>query len=318
MCIVLAFALYGQSQILVELRSFGTLIHLILHFIIGVHFMKKKNQGWYFVKTSVAIITFIFTFCLLAVNYILNIKELLNDFGNYSDVYFALFITIMRILYRIILSLLIKNIHPIDNEDIYEKYILMSDILLMPLFTFEIGIMFKGQGITWNYYFYLFLNQISSIKLQTNILDNIQIRLKNCFRRLFGNQRLQQYSPIQSKNLANKIMASRKIIHTGLAYINLFLFYFTEQWMEYYNNNTNGCFRGIPSYILSQIEASKCLIFILVNSFIDIACYYYNKKNNFDNVIFFISKRDYVSFGISLYLSSSLLEAIIQKSLLVF
>ena len=79
----------------------------------------------------------------------------------------------MRILYRIILSLLIKNIHPIDNEDIYEKYILMSDILLMPLFTFEIGIMFKGQGITWNYYFYLFLNQIGSIKSQTNILYNI-------------------------------------------------------------------------------------------------------------------------------------------------
>ena len=88
--------------------------------------------------------------------------------------------------------------------------------------------------------------------------------------------------------------------------------------MEYYNNNTNECFKGIPDYILSQIDSSKCLIFVLVNSFIDIACYYYNKKNNFDNVIFYISKRNYISFGISLYISSALLEAIFQKSLTIF
>ena len=317
-CIILAFFLYGQSQILVELRLFGAGINLIVHFIIGILFMKKINKVWYFLKTSIAKIIFIFIFTSVTVNYVRNIKEILNNFGDSADVLFALYITIMRILYKLIFSRLVKNINQIDNEHIYEEYIITSDILWMPIFGFEIGIMFQGKEITWNYYFYLFLSQITSIKLQTNILENLRIRLYIFIGTLFRIKKLKQYSPIQNKNLAEKIMASRKIIYTGLAYINLFLFYFTQEWMEYYDNNTSGCFRGIPDYILTQINSSKSLIFILANSIIDIACYYYNKKNNFDNVIFCISKRNYISFGISFYISSQFLEAIFQKSFFIF
>ena len=161
--------------------------------------MKKRNQGFYFVKTNAANIVFIYIFSLLAINYILNIKLLLNNFGDYSVVCITLFIIMIRILYRIIFFWLIKNIKEITNQDIYEQYTIMSDILSITLFGFEIALIFKGQGITWNFFFYLFFYQIASIKSQTNILDDIQIGLKICFRRLFPNQQLEQYSQIKKK-----------------------------------------------------------------------------------------------------------------------
>ena len=316
-CIALAFVLNGQSQILVELRTLGAAINIIVHSIIGIYFMKKINRALNFLKTNIANIIFISFFSMMAVNYIRNIKEVLNDLGDYADLSFAIFITTIRILYKNIFNYLLKNFNQRDDEDINEKYIIMSDIFSMPIFGFEIGIMFRDTGTTWNYYFYLLLSQLNSIELQTSMLKDLYIKVKICFQRVLGKNLLAEYSQIEEKDLVKKVVASRKIIYTGLAYINLISFYFTQQWMEYYNNNTQGCLRGIPDYILSKINSSKLLLFILINSFIDIACYYYNKKNNFNNVILFVSKRNYISFGISLYISSLLLEAVFQKALFI-
>ena len=101
-------------------------------------------------------------------------------------------------------------------------------------------------------------------------------------------------------------------------YFKLFNTIITRQWNDYYNNNVNSCLLGIPDNIVSQLDYQKISVFFLVNTGVDIACYFYNKRQNFKEILYFIPLHDYITYGISLYSISFVFEALFQKVLLVY
>ena len=176
----------------------------------------------------------------------------------------------------------------------------------------------KENTISWEFFYYLLLSQISSVQMQTNLIEKNFYQMKIYFQRVIMRRNSQQQHEYQGRSIHLKVLASRKLLFSIIVYIKLFTYIITREWDEYYNSNVNSCFMGIPNNIVSKLSYQKIWIFCLVNTGVDVACYFYNKKQKFTEILYFIPLHGYITYGISLYSTSYVFEAFFQKILLLY
>ena len=173
----------------------------------------------------------------------------------------------------------------------------------------------KNEPSDWIFYFYLMINQISSIGLQTNLIQRIFYFLKVFLIKVFKPKTQYQY---EGRLFHHKVLAGRKIILSVIIYLKLFSFAISGQWDEYHIEDTQGCLLQIPDNILTQISFLKIFIFFSINTAIDIACFFYNKAQNFKEVYYSVSGIEVISYGISLYLISFIFEMFFQEVMFIY
>ena len=316
-CLILAWILNGQSQILVDLRAYGLALNAILYWMIGVIYMRRIGKAKHFSITHVGLFICSYAFLLLVINAAQNIKDLLK-FGKYSAVIFNNFIVIITEAYSYICFGLISKMgySGLDRNYLFQKYIMSFEVYGISFFSFKIGFMMRENLMSWGFCYYLFLSQITSITMQTNLIEKKFYQMKICFKRIImRNSKQPEY---QGRSIHLKVLASRKFLFSFIIYFKLFNTIITRQWNDYYNYNVDSCLLGIPDNIVSILNYQKIWIFCLVNMGVDIACYFYNKSQNFKEILYFIPLNEYISYGISLYGASYIFEALFQKILLVY
>ena len=257
-----------------------------------------------------------FGFALLSDNYAATFKNYFAS-QNLDDKIFNGFISIIIQLYSYLTFRFISKMEysGLAKKDLYKKFILIFEITGTTLNAFQIGFIMKNEPSDWIFFFYLIINQISSIGLQTNLIQKTLYILKVFFIKIFKPKTQYQY---EGRLLHRKFLASRKIIFTVIIYIKLFSFAITGQWDDYHINNTKGCLLQIPDDILIQISFLKIFIFLTINTAIDVACVVYNKRQNFKEIIYFIPEINCISYGISLYLVSFFFEIFFAKVVFIY
>ena len=172
--------------------------------------------------------------------------------------------------------------------------------------------MIEGKDITWIFYFFLIWHLISSIHMQTNILNYIYAHYRFWGKRYLLKDKEVEFIVIK-KTESEKLFAGLKIIFTILIITKFATIITIKQWADYYNYSTKGCVLHISDSILLNFNIVKIGIFLGFDILLDLLCLFYHKKTKFANIIYYIPNRSYKLQGMAFYFPVFLFEVMIQK-----
>ena len=313
--VLLTFGLIldGQSLYLPLLREIGYQLNTIFYVIFVIKFLGISYSNLKFAKNELIMLVVPYTLLILTALFGREFQKNLENRGIYGSLghNLVVFVIINGYVFWSFQHIPKLKVQKGEVGLVHDKHVAAYEYFSIPMLTYLIGLMFKGDDLGWNYYFYLIFYMIFSINLQTNLITNmIRTLYLSCSTKTKWN--------INKRSVSNKIAAGRKIIFSMIIWINLLFYVIIQKWNDYHYNNTQitqGCFMDISSHILIQLSMSKVFIFLAIDLIFDFGCYMYNKKTKFKNVIYLIPQRGVFVQGLSFYFTSFVVETIIYVML---
>jgi len=173
-------------------------------------------------------------------------------------------------------------------------------------------IMFNTKIYFWPYVVFLVYYLLMSFNLQTNLVFKFASWLKHTLQKNVSNEDKGLWLGQQRKH-CHKIAAGRKIFFTLIVGIKLFSLSVSQQWTDSFTGYTTDCFFGIPQD--ADLTLVKVAIFVGADFLIDAICFYVNKVNRFDNIIYCNSERAIVFDALMYYFYSFIIEFNVKKLL---
>ena len=258
-----------------------------------------------------------FIVIFLVVTFSQNIKTGLSHISSKEDILFEFFILIVNYSYDRWIFWIIPRLN-IDKGDtglIDEKHTATYESFMIFTFIMKLGYMMQGDGIKWNYFCYLIYYMATSINIQTNLITNSFFKLTQFIKRKCFDHTIIELQPSE-RCRSLKLAAGRKFIFTILIFVKMISMH-DGQWLQYYGDNTDGCYLKIPVNISSQLSTIKVVMFLLIDITVDIFCYFYNKSKNFQDIIYYIPIKSYIIHGLFLYYTIIIFEVLLQKILML-
>ena len=319
--LVLASIINGQTQLLVDLRNYGIILQILCFFGVIYKYLQKLNLFFDYLKTEGALLIIGFCFCIVFANLLPRLKRFFQSFDYQGgEIGYIIFMFIVINLYRYYITCLLPKIKVIkDNADIEQlngKIFNLYLIIGMSWFAYIIGFIIAGKDVSWTFYLFLILYLISTIHMQTNIVDFLFAKCRFCLKKYVFNDNSVQFIVIKRCD-SEKLFSGMKSIFTALILMKLLTIIIIKQWNDYYDYTTQGCVLHIVDSIVLNLNIIKIAIFLGLDIIIDVICFLYNRKINFIDVIYYIPKRNHILQGITLYFPSFIFEVILQNILYI-